>query len=264
MAFLIAGGLASIDARTILLVPQDDRPVSLDYTVSTAEKAGYTVLTPPKGYLSGKNYQGSPDQVWRWVEQHMSEADAAVISTDTIIYGGLVDSRKHNESLDTLMARENRIQRLHHMYPNVPIYAFGTIMRTPYASNSGVEPYYYAKYGHDLYVLSGLQDKMDLGTLTKDEAAEMLSLKLSIPSEYLQDWFKRRTKNHTINRLLLKDTKSGIFAYFCEGHDDNSTNSQSAMEARYLGKESAKLSPKVYGSFPSRPACPAPHRTLSQ
>ena len=105
MAFLIAGGLASIDARTILLVPQDDRPVSLDYTVSTAEKAGYTVLTPPKGYLSGKNYQGSPDQVWRWVEQHMSEADAAVISTDTIIYGGLVDSRKHNESLDTLMAR---------------------------------------------------------------------------------------------------------------------------------------------------------------
>ena len=176
MAFLIAGGLASIDARTILLVPQDDRPVSLDYTVSTAEKAGYTVLTPPKGYLSGKNYQGSPDQVWRWIEQHMSEADAAVISTDTIIYGGLVDSRKHNESLDTLMARENRIQRLHHMYPNVPIYAFGTIMRTPYASNSGVEPYYYAKYGHDLYVLSGLQDKMDLGTLTKDVAAEMLSL----------------------------------------------------------------------------------------
>lgn len=167
MAFLIAGGLASIDARTILLVPQDDRPVSLDYTVSTAEKAGYTVLTPPKGYLSGKNYQGSPDQVWRWVEQHMREADAAVISTDTIIYGGLVDSRKHNESLDTLMARENRIQRLHRMYPNVPIYAFGTIMRTPYASNSGVEPYYYAKYGHDLYVLSGLQDKMDLGTLTR-------------------------------------------------------------------------------------------------
>lgn len=54
MAFLIVGGLASIDARTILLVPQDDRPVSLDYTVSTAEKAGYTVLTPPKGYLSGK------------------------------------------------------------------------------------------------------------------------------------------------------------------------------------------------------------------
>lgn len=33
-------------AKTILFVPQDDRPVSFAYTVSTAEKAGYTVLTP--------------------------------------------------------------------------------------------------------------------------------------------------------------------------------------------------------------------------
>ncbi len=247
---LLAGGLFSADAATLLLVPQDDRPVSLSYTVSTAEKAGYTVLTPPKAYLSGKNYQGSPDQVWRWVEQNISKADAAILSTDTLIYGGLVDSRKHNESLDVLMSRENRIRRLHQSYPKLPIYAFGTIMRTPYASNSGVEPYYYANYGNALYRLSGLQDKMDTGTLTDEEAADLLSLKLTIPAEYLQDWFKRRTKNNAINRILLQDTKNGVFTYFCEGHDDNSKNSQSAMEARYLGKESKKLSPKVYGSFP--------------
>ena len=35
-------------AKTILFVPQDDRPVSFAYTVSTAEKAGYTVLLPPR------------------------------------------------------------------------------------------------------------------------------------------------------------------------------------------------------------------------
>ena len=249
-ALLLAGGLSAADAKTILLVPQDDRPVSLDYTVSTAEKAGYTVLTPPKSYLSGKNYQGSPDQVWQWVKQNMNRADCAVLSTDTLIYGGLVDSRKHNESLDTLMARENRIRQLHQSHPNVPIYAFGTIMRTPYASNSGVEPYYYANYGNALYRISGLQDKMDTGDITTEEAAELLSLKLTVPTEYLQDWFKRRTKNTTINRMLMKDTKSGVFSYFCEGHDDNSKHSQSAMEARYLGKEAQKLSPKVYGSFP--------------
>ncbi len=249
-AFLVAGGLFSAQAKTILLVPQDDRPVSLDYTVSTAEKAGYDVLTPPKAYLSGKNYHGSPDQIWQWVKQNMPKADCAVLSTDTLIYGGLVDSRKHNESLDTLMDRENRIRQLHQTYPKVPIYAFGTIMRTPYASNSGVEPYYYANYGNALYRISGLQDKMDVGDITNDEAAELLSLKLTVPTEYLQDWFKRRTKNNTINRMLMKDTQSGTFVYFCEGHDDNSKNSQSAMEARYLGKESKKLSTKIYGSFP--------------
>ena len=249
-ALLMAGGLYSAEAKTILLVPQDDRPVSLDYTVSTAEKAGYDVLTPPRAYLSGKNYHGSPDQIWQWVKQNMSKADCAVLSTDTLIYGGLVDSRKHNESLDTLMMRENRIRQLHTSYPTVPIYAFGTIMRTPYASNSGVEPYYYADYGNALYQISGLQDKMDTGTITPEETATLLSLKLTVPSEYLQDWFKRRTKNNTINRMLMKDTKDGVFTYYCEGHDDNSKHSQSAMEARYLAKDAQKLSPKIYGSFP--------------
>lgn len=247
-AVSFAGLTAS--AKTILLVPQDDRPVSLAYTADTAEKAGYTVLTPPAYMLSGSDYQGAPDRVWSWVQQNMGRADAAILSTDTLIYGGLVDSRKHNESLDVLTNRENRLRSLHRAYPNVPIYAFGTIMRTPYASNSGVEPYYYASYGTSIYRISGLQDKMDAGTITPSESAELLSLKLSVPSEYLQDWFKRRTKNTIINKRLIEDARDGTFTYFCLGFDDSSKNSQSALEARYLKDDAKGLSDKVYGSFP--------------
>ncbi len=248
-AAILFGGLTA-SAKTILLVPQDDRPVSLSYTVDTAEKAGYTVLTPPKYMLSGSDYQGAPDRVWYWVQENMNRADAAVLSTDTLIYGGLVDSRKHNESIDTLTARENRIRTLHRNFPNVPIYAFGTIMRTPYASSSGVEPYYYANYGPTIYRISALQDKMDLKTITPEESAELLSLKLSVPSEYLQDWFKRRTKNTIINKRLIADAKDHTFTYFCLGFDDSSKNSQSAMETRYLGDDAKKISSKIYGSFP--------------
>ncbi len=247
-ALLLTGG--AVSAKTILLVPQDDRPVSLSYTVDTAEKAGYTVLTPPAYMLSGKDYQGAPDRIWSWVMQNMNRADAAVLSTDTLIYGGLVDSRKHNEPLERLTAREEKLKTLRRNFPSVPIYAFGTIMRTPYASSSGVEPYYYANYGPSIYRISALQDKMDTHTITPDESAELLSLKLSIPSEYLQDWYKRRTKNTIINKRLIQDTKDGVFTYFCLGFDDSSKNSQSAMEARYLRLDSGKLSDKVYGSFP--------------
>lgn len=250
VSLLLSSGILSAHAKTILLVPQDDRPVSLTYTVSTAEKAGYTVLTPPVAYLSGKDFRGNPDQVWSWLQKNMGKADAAILSTDTLIYGGLVDSRKHNESLDTLMRRENRIKNLHAEFPNVPIYAFGTIMRTPYASGGGVEPFYYSAYGQALYRISGLQDKMDLGVITNDETAELLSLKLSIPSEYLQDWFKRRSKNMTVNRMLIRDTRDGIFTYFCEGHDDNSKHSQSALEVRYLDASAENLPASKFGSFP--------------
>ena len=246
---LTLGGL-SVSAKTILLVPQDDRPVSLAYTADTAEKAGYTVLTPPAYLLSGKNFKGDADRVWVWVEDNMKAADVAVLSTDTLIYGGLVDSRKHNESLDTLTRRADRIRSLKSMFPNVPIYAFGTIMRTPYASSSGVEPYYYAQYGNTIYQISALQDKMDDGTITKEESGKLLSLKLSVPSEYLSDWFKRRTKNTVINQKLIKDTKDGIFTYFILGFDDSSKHSQSTLEHRYLEKEAKNISKKKYGSFP--------------
>ena len=93
-------------AKTILFVPQDDRPVSFAYTVSTAEKAGYTVLTPPKAFLSSKSYQGLPERIWTWIDQNIDQADVAILSTDTLIYGGLVDSRKHNEDLKTSIQRK--------------------------------------------------------------------------------------------------------------------------------------------------------------
>ena len=250
VALSLAFGGLTVSAKTILLVPQDDRPVSLSYTVDTAEKAGYTVLTPPVFLLSGKNFKGNPDRIWDWVSSHMAESDAAVLSTDTLIYGGLVDSRKHTEDWETLAYRADRLRRLHEEFPHVPLYAFGTIMRTPYASSSGVEPPYYAKYGTAIYHISGLQDKMDAGTMTKEEAAELLSLKLSVPAEYLQDWFKRRTKNTLINEKLIRDVKDGVFTYFILGFDDSSQYSQSTLEHRYLSREAKSLSPKKYGSFP--------------
>lgn len=241
---------SSAFANTILMVPQDDRPVDLDYTVHTAERAGYTVLVPPKPYLSGSSFSGSPERVWAWVEQNISRADVCILSTDTLIYGGLVDSRKHNEDMDVLARRANRIRRLHTKYPHIPMYAFATIMRSPVASSSGVEPYYYSKVGPSIYRISVLQDKMDSGVITKEETAELLSLRLSVPSEYLQDWFRRRSKNNEITSMLIQDVKAGVFTYFCLGHDDNSKFSQSSLEAKYSAKDTKSLKESRFGSFP--------------
>ena len=113
MAAAIATGTSiKIDAETVLYVPQDDRPVSLQYTVDTAREAGMTILTPPQNLISGKNYQGQADQIMAWVEQNAGRADVMVLSTDTLIYGGLVDSRKHNIPLSTLESRLKRIESL--------------------------------------------------------------------------------------------------------------------------------------------------------
>ena len=87
---VLMGLSTSAYAKTILYVPQDDRPVDYAYTVKTAEDAGYTVLTPPRQYLSGSNFHGSPDELMNWVETHASEADAMVLSVDSLVYGGQI------------------------------------------------------------------------------------------------------------------------------------------------------------------------------
>ena len=250
MVTAIATGTSiKIDAETVLYVPQDDRPVSLQYTVDTAREAGMTVLTPPQHLISGKTYQGQADQIMAWVEQNAGRADVMVLSTDTLIYGGLVDSRKHNIPLSTLQNRLKRIEGLKARNKNVRIYGFGTVMRSPRASGGGTEPAYYAEYGPTIFQIAALQDKLDSGSLTQEETQKM-SLQASVPVEYLQDWFDRRQKNMKINKELIDETRSGVFDYFALGHDDTSQLSQSALEGRYLNKYSKDISVEKYGSFP--------------
>lgn len=239
-----------VDAETVLFVPQDDRPVSLQYTVDTAKAAGMTVLTPPQNLISGKTYKGQADQIWNWVEQNAGRADVMVLSTDTLIYGGLVDSRKHNLPLSTLEYRLKRIEALKASYKNTRIYGFGTVMRSPRASGGGTEPSYYADYGPTIFQIAALQDKLDAGTLTQAETQKLMSLQASVPVEYLQDWFSRRQKNMQINKGLIDEARKGVFEYFALGHDDTSQLSQSALEGRYLSQYSKGIPRTQYGSFP--------------
>lgn len=239
-----------VDAETVLFVPQDDRPVSLQYTVDTAKAAGMTVLTPPQNLISGKTYKGQADQIWNWVEQNAGRADVMVLSTDTLIYGGLVDSRKHNLPLSTLEYRLKRIEALKANYKNTRIYGFGTVMRSPRASGGGTEPSYYADYGPTIFQIAALQDKLDAGTLTQAETQKLMSLQASVPVEYLQDWFSRRQKNMQINKGLIDEARKGVFDYFALGHDDTSQLSQSALEGRYLSQYSKGIPRTQYGSFP--------------
>ena len=251
MVTAIATGTSiQVDAETVLYVPQDDRPVSLQYTVDTAKAAGMTVLTPPQNLISGKTYKGQADQIWNWVEQNAGRADVMVLSTDTLIYGGLVDSRKHNLPLSTLENRLKRIEALKANHKNIRIYGFGTVMRSPRASGGGTEPSYYADYGPTIFQIAALQDKLDAGTLTQAETQKLMSLQASVPVEYLQDWFSRRQKNMQVNKDLIDEARNGVFAYFALGHDDTSQLSQSALEGRYLNQYSKGIPRTQYGSFP--------------
>lgn len=248
-SFFLCASPAAL-AKTILYVPQDDRPVDYEYTVSTAEAAGYQVLTPPVQYLSGMNFHGSPDKLMAWVNANAGKADAMVLSIDSLVYGGLVDSRKHNLPMETLTARLEKVEALHKSHKNVPIYVFSTVMRSPWAGGKGVEPDYYLTMGSDIYQLASLQAKMDEEGLNPQERNDWFAIMRRVPMEYLQDWYNRRRKNMSINYRLIDDARKGVFTYYSLGHDDNSVSTQSSLESKYLEMAGTGIPKTAFGSFP--------------
>ncbi len=238
------------EARTLLFVPADNRPVSLEYAVDTVKAANFDILVPPEEYLAGRGRTGEPEQIWDWLNENAPKAEALVLSADTLIYGGLVDSRTHDFSDYVLNWRMRRFERLRQRNPQVRIYVFSTIMRSPHGTAGGVEPAYYETYGPDIFRLTALEDKAESAGLSPDEKQTLHSLQTTVPADYLADWLQRRNKNFRVNAKLVELAKGKAFDYLLIGRDDTSPYSQSHKESRLLEKMAAPLSSAAYGSFP--------------
>lgn len=227
----------------ILYIPIDDRPVCLSYVQETVTAAGHELLLPPAGALSHGDKTGDTTLLWKWLENTAPKAKAAVISTDSLCYGGLVASRKHEFSDRYLTKQVERLQGLKELAPGLRIYAFSTIMRSPRETFGNVEPDYYQHYGPSIFRLSQLFDKEDmLGHITPREKKERDTLQRRIPAYLLQDWYKRRAKNIRVNEQLIDMTKKKLFYYLAIGKDDDAPFSQTHMEARHLSKKTTGLS----------------------
>jgi hypothetical protein len=249
LVLLIANPLLA-HAQTIIYIPEDNRPVCLDYVTETAQAAGVNIIAPPATLLAGREYKGNADLLWTWLLDNVKDADALVVSSDSLLYGGLVSSRTHSFSAETLEKRLANFAALKQLNPTVRLYVFGTIMRTPHASAGGVEPDYYEEYGPDIFQLTALQDKAETGQLTHQEQSQLQALSTLLPKDILTDWFARRSKNYALNVKLLNYVKKDIFDYLILGRDDCSPLSQSHKESRHLAQESAELPVSKYTSFP--------------
>ena len=230
----------------IIFIPHDSRPISNTQTADVVTKAGYEVIVPPTELLGSREDLGHPDQLWTWVHENIAQpgVKAAVISSDAMVYGSLVGSRKHNESRAQILARASRFTELHSAHPKVPLYVFGSIMRTPRTGEASghEEPEYYRRYGADIFRYTLLRDKEEVEGLSRRERKEYEFLTRLIPKEALTDWMGRREKNYAVNEFLINlMRKNGTFHYLTLGRDDNAPFSQTHLESRHLAAVGAEL-----------------------
>lgn len=224
------------EIQKILFIPVDDRPVSFKQAAEIVDAAGYEVITPPKNYLIRYDNGESSEKLWAWIDENISSVDAAVISSDALIYGGLIPSRKHEISAENLSERVNRFKILREKNPNLKIYVLCSLMRTPYEGTKGSveEPDYYADYGANIFSFTSLADKYETSGLTSGESGAMNRLREIIPKEFLNDWLARRKKNLDVTKKIIDLTDEGIISYLIIGLDDHITFSQTRRESREL------------------------------
>lgn len=231
MAFSIAGAAGR---GTILFVPLDNRPVCMEYSINSMAAAGWNVETPPEEYLASNHHSGDPDKLYAWLAERAPFANAVIVSSDAMLYGGLVDSRTHHIDHDVLEARAKRLVNLKDLGGNPLVYVFSTIMRSPKASAAPVEPPYYAEWGSRLFQLGELEDREDLKEITRRERKDLKRLLKEIPQEVREDNMKRRALNIEMTELLLHGVESGDFDYMLIGRDDTAQFSQAHKEARKM------------------------------
>ncbi|SHK60844.1 Protein of unknown function [Selenomonas ruminantium] len=230
--------------KKILFVPLDNRPITDKETRQVAEKLGYKVVVPPEELLGTREQPGNPDGLWQWLDENARGAKAAVVSTDAMLYGSLVASRNHELTQETISERVNRFRTFHADHPRLPVYGFGTILRTLLTathSGNGMEPALYQQNAVKLRDYSMLRDKAEMGKASKKEKRELIRLEQEIVPAAMEDWTHRHELNYQANQALIDLTGQGIFSFLFLGGDDSALYSQTHYETRHLREYGQKL-----------------------
>ncbi len=221
-------------AEKILFIPLDNRPVSLEYTADSFRKAGVEVCTPPISLLASDQKSGDPEGLLQWLDQEAPGSSGAVVASDSVIYGGLVNSRTHELPEAILQKRAQQLLTFKQKHPLVPLYVFGTVMRSPKWSSAPAEPTYYVQYGPQIFQWGVLRDKKELGLLKKKEVQQLVEMERAIPETIRQDVLSRRDKNRNVLQVIAEGILEGKLDYFLIGRDDSAPYSEAHRDARHL------------------------------
>lgn len=220
------------------LIPLDERPVNTRYPRCLAEIAGVELAMPSVDILSDFRRPATSAALIEWLQTEAQHCDVFIVGCETLGYGGLIPSRTSHESVATITARLETIHQLRWQYPDLRIFGFNVITRIPHYNSAIEEPDYWEAYGERLHMLSHYLDRSSQGEAVDDK---LYALRSQIPKAYVDDFLRRRLRNHAINLTMLGLTADGVFDLLVMSSDDTSVYGLSSNEKRGLAQWAARL-----------------------
>ncbi|MEG0493596.1 MAG: DUF4127 family protein [Clostridia bacterium] len=219
--------------QKILMLPLDERPCNLLFPkLMCTGCEDILPILPPRELLGDKKTPANFKALLEWLTANLAQCDAAVLSLDMLVYGGIVPSRLHHLSKAECLERLQAVRVIKQAISK--IYAFSLIMRAPAYNSSDEEPDYYAQFGRALYEWGALKDKEARKSLTQQEQEQLQALKAKIPQEVLDDFAQRREVNNSINAEALTLAAEGVIDFLVIPLDDCAQFGWAAREQRGL------------------------------
>lgn len=199
----------------ILLVPLDSRPPCRKFVEDVAKIAGIEIISPPSDFLDYYTIKGNAEKLRVWTEEHIQEADGAILAIDQLLHGGLIASRENPATKKEEQELLSFLKRLRMKKLYIPIYVFSIMPRlTP--PNSITDE----KTKKDLMEWSRLQDYYT--TFPSKEILERLTiLEKNISRPIRERYLQTYLANTALNQDLIKLVKENYLSHLVIGQDDS-------------------------------------------
>ncbi|MGN0013968.1 MAG: DUF4127 family protein [Candidatus Gastranaerophilaceae bacterium] len=230
--------------KKIALIPIDNRPVCYTLPILTANiNPEVKLFLPNRKFLGSLTKNADIEAIFEWLED-IQDVDYIVISADTLIYGGLIPSRRTHANIEEIEQKILRLRNILLKKRNCKTFLFSSIMRISNNNINEEEKEYWKDWGEKIFEYSYNLHRAELEG--NDEAKRRaFELSVEIPKEILIDWLASRARNFEVNKMYLKLYDDGLIDSLIYSKDDCAKFGLNVKEAKYFEFE-AETRKKVF------------------
>lgn len=208
--------------KTVVLLPTDNRPITYIFPQQICQLAGLNVLVPPRNLMGSLFAPTNSEELRQWLETAVSqiESGAILICIDSLLYGGLIPSRRGKENLEAILERAAQIVSLkQEAGDSIKIYVQSSIMRISDNYDNTEEKLYWSKYGREIFNWSQLLHRQEIGLLKSEQ--ELENAEKLIDKNTRDDYLGTRERNFRVNQKIIDYVKSGDIDFLIFSQDDS-------------------------------------------
>jgi hypothetical protein len=195
-------------------VPLDNRPPCRDFTVELAALGGIFMETPEPAIMDWYENPANTTAVRSWLTTHMENKEGALLSTDLLIFGGLLHSRQVAMTQELSDSFFNYMIQLREENPDKQFYLFTVIPRL--LINDQIIPDRWYQWHLMTWVIN--MDKKIRGLPYDEELYE--SVKAEIPMELKWKYLMLYRSNDLFNEELVQFVSEEGMNDLVIGQDD--------------------------------------------